>query len=153
MIELIVQRYRKELTRYVLLHLTRYVLLHMHRGKADAEDIVQEVFFALYKKQNISVDENIRAWLYETARYKIMEYNRNNPQFDEVTEEISAPDDGFPDDISGSIFEGVSDEEYALLKSYFMGEDKNELAARNGMTVNALYCKVMRIKKKIEDPR
>ena len=49
MIELIVQRYRKELT--------RYVLLHMHRGKADAEDIVQEVFFALYKKQNISVDE------------------------------------------------------------------------------------------------
>lgn len=145
MIELIVQRYRKELT--------RYVLLHMHRGKADAEDIVQEVFFALYKKQNISVDENIRAWLYETARYKIMEYNRNNPQFDEVTDEISAPDDGFPDDIGGSIFEGVSDEEYALLKSYFMGEDKNELAARNGMTVNALYCKVMRIKKKIEDPR
>ena len=117
MIELIVQRYRKELT--------RYVLLHMHRGKADAEDIVQEVFFALYKKQNISVDENIRAWLYETARFKIMEYNRNNPQFDEVTDEISAPDDGFPDDISGSIFEGVSDEEYALLKSYFMGEDKN----------------------------
>ena len=42
MIELIVQRYRKELT--------RYVLLHMHRGKADAEDIVQEVFFALYCK-------------------------------------------------------------------------------------------------------
>jgi hypothetical protein len=29
----------------------------MHRGKADAEDIVQEVFFVLYKKQNISVDE------------------------------------------------------------------------------------------------
>ena len=54
-----------------------------------------------------------------------MEYNRNNPQFDEVTDEISAPDDGFPDNISGSIFEGVSDEEYALLKSYFMGEDKN----------------------------
>ena len=144
MIELIVQRYRKELT--------RYVLLHMHRGKADAEDIVQEVFFALYKKQNISVDENIRAWLYETAKLKIKEYNRKNPQFDEITEEISAPDEVFPDDIS-SAFDGVSDEEYALVKSYYMGEDKNELAARNGMTVNALYCKVMRIKKKIEDPR
>ena len=43
----------------------------------------------------------------------------------------------------------LSEEERKLLESYYMKEDKNDIATNNNTTLNALYCKIKRIRKKL----
>ena len=139
MFEEIVKKYRDELI--------RFCLSQMNRDITAAEDVVQEVFFALYRKRSIDLTDNIRAWLYEAARRKIKEYNRKNPVFEEYpADEIEAP---VQEQESETVLDILSDDERSLIECYYSGEDREKIAHRNGTTVNALYCKVMRIRKKL----
>lgn len=139
MFEEIVKKYRDELI--------RFCLSQMDRDIYAAEDVVQEVFFALYRKRSIDLTDNIRAWLYEAARRKIKEYNRKNPVFEEYpVDEMQAP---VEEQETETVLNNLSDDERELIESYYSGEDKERLAHIQGTTVNALYCKVMRIRKKL----
>ena len=140
MFEEIVLKYRNELL--------RFCISQMHRGRAAAEDVVQEVFLALYRKKSIDLNDNIRAWLYETARRKIKEYNRKNPEFEDITAICEKPDPihSPPDE---SILDILSDEERELIECYYSGKDRDRIASEQGTTVNALYSKIKRIKHKL----
>ena len=141
MFEDIVRRYHNELM--------RFCMAQMHRGTAEAEDVVQEVFLTLYKKKNINLDDNIRAWLYETARRKIKEYIRKNPEFEDLTDICEQPDQIQQLTETDSPLDVLSEEERKLLERYYMKDDRNVIAANNNTTVNALYCKIRRIRKKL----
>lgn len=141
MFEDIVHKYRDELI--------RFCMAQMHRGQAAADDVVQDVFLALYKKRSVDLNDNIRAWLYEAARRKIKEYNRKNPIYDDISAICEQPDPAQQIQPDESPLDVLSDEERKLIESYYMGEDKNKIASANGTTVNALYCKIMRIRKKL----
>lgn len=141
MFEDIVRKYRNELM--------YFCMAQMHRGTAEAEDVVQEVFLTLYKKKNISLDDNIRAWLYETARRKIKEYLRKNPDFEDLTTVEEKTDQFQLMNETDSPLDILSEEERKLLESYYMKEDKNDIATNNNTSLNALYCKIKRIRKKL----
>ena len=109
MFEEIVIKYRDELV--------RFCISQMHRGRAAAEDVVQEVFLALYRKKSINLDDNIRAWLYEAARRKITEYNRKNPEFEDYSAICEQPDPiQSPSD--ESFLDVLSEEERELIEYY-----------------------------------
>ena len=130
--------------------LIRYCMARMHRGYSEAEDVVQEVFLALSLKENINLNDNIKSWLYKTANYKIIKYLSKNPWFEDITEIVDLPEQEItePED---NIFELLSDSELDLLKNYYYGADKEKLASQNGLSVNALYSKVKRIKKRLKE--
>ena len=141
MFEDIVRKYRNELM--------YFCMAQMHRGAAEAEDVVQEVFLTLYKKKNINLDDNIRAWLYETARRKIKEYLRKNPDFEDLTTVEEKTDQFQLMNETDSPLDILSEEERKLLESYYMKEEKNDIAKNNNTSLNALYCKIKRIRKKL----
>lgn len=141
MFEDIVRKYRNELM--------YFCMAQMHRDTAEAEDVVQEVFLTLYKKKNINLDDNIRAWLYETARRKIKEYLRKNPDFEDLTTVEEKTDQFQLMNETDSPLDILSEEERKLLESYYMKEDKNDIATNNNTSLNALYCKIKRIRKKL----
>ncbi len=99
--------------------------------------------------ENINLDDNIRAWLYETARRKIKEYLRKNPDFEDLTTVEEKTDQFQLMNETDSPLDILSEEERKLLESYYMKEDKNDIATNNNTSLNALYCKIKRIRKKL----
>ena len=119
--------------------LIRYCMARMHRGYSEAEDVVQEVFLV---KNKDGKDKKLNN--------KIMKYLSKNPWFEDITEIVDLPEQEItePED---NIFELLSDSELDLLKNYYYGADKEKLASQNGLSVNALYSKVKRIKKRLKE--
>ena len=117
-----------------------------------AEDCTQEVFFALFRKMDkLKLSENIRAWLYETARIEVLKYiHKNNEPALSIEQLPDIPTNEIPEE-NESVFDTLSDEEMKLIKSYYLDCDKTELANENNLTMNGLYLKIHRIRKKISD--
>ncbi len=119
-----------------------------------SEDITQSVFYTLHKKlHKLTLDQNILAWLYRTADNEIKAYKRKNPHWiplDEIPEEIFSYEEEFPS-IAESDLDCLSKNEIELLKAYYGGEDKAEIAKSLNISVSGLYTKIHRIKTKLHD--
>lgn len=117
-----------------------------------AEDCAQEVFLALSRKMHsLRLDTNIAAWLYGAAKNEIKHCLRKN-----ITNSISLDDlDDIPqpEKENERFFEDVlSDEEYSVLKDYYLdGEDISKLAADKRVSDSAMYQRIHRIKRKIQE--
>ena len=111
-----------------------------------AEDCTQEVFLILLKKlPKLIRQDELGAWLYRTADIVMKNYRKKNP---ETTDIDSIPE--IPEEIvSESILDNLTDEERHLLTLYYSGADKIQLARSFGMTLKALYTRIMRIKNKL----
>lgn len=139
----IVEAYRDELV--------FYCMARMKRGYHAAEDVVQEVFLQLHKKRNVDLHGNIRAWLYRTADHKIKEYLRKNPELDDLTEAAAQPDRRQSIDDNSVLTELTEDERTLLERYYLVGEDKLKLAKEYGLSLNALYIRIVRIRHKLAE--
>ena len=140
--EELVRKYRSELI--------RFCMGYMNRDISSAEDVVQEVFLTLYRKKGINFDDNIRAWLYETAKILMKKYMRENPVCEDldVIEELSDESQKF---YKESIFDILTEDEKELAVAYYMGADSKQLAKKYNTSVNAIYCKIRRIRCKIKN--
>ena len=129
-----------------------YCCTKLNFSRTAAEDVTQEVFFALYKKlDRLKLSENIRIWLYRAADLEIKNYIRHNPSFvslEECSDEISAAPIDFPF-LSDNDLDCLSDKDKAIISDYYNGEDKESIAKANEMTLNALYIHIHRIRKKL----
>ena len=141
--EELVRKYRSELI--------RFCMGYMNRDISSAEDVVQEVFLQLHKKRNVDLHGNIRAWLYRTADHKIKEYLRKNPEFDDLTEADAQPDHRQSIDDNSVLAELTEDERTLLERYYLVGEDKLKLAKEYGLSLNALYIRIVRIRHKLAE--
>lgn len=139
----LVKAYRDELV--------YYCMARMKRGYHAAEDVVQEVFLQLHKKRNVDLHGNIRAWLYRTADHKIKEYLRKNPEFEELSEVLEQPDNRQDIDDNSVLVELTEDERTLLEHYYLVGEDKLKLAKEYGLSLNALYIRIVRIRHKLAE--
>ncbi len=144
------QMFDEIVTRYynVILNYCKYKL---NGNKTAAEDVTQDVFFILYRKRNrITMGANIKLWLYRTADNQIKTYIRKNPAFQKLDDlpEIVV-DEIFPS-VTDSIFECLTTEEIALLTDYYNNE-KTEVARKNNLSMNGLYIRTHRIRKKLAD--
>ena len=118
-----------------------------------AEDCTQDVFFVLSKKMHkLRLNTNINAWLYEVAKNEIKKCQRKNRQnnisLDDLNDLAEIPQK--PQENISLINEIVTDEEYNILKDYYLnGEDISKLAKDKKISVSAMYQRIHRIKQKI----
>ncbi len=127
-----------------------YCKSKMSGNKSSAEDVTQEVFLTLYQKiNNLKLSENMKIWLYRTADNKIKTYIRNNPSFLSINDcwDITHEDD-YPS-FSECDFDCLNSEEKDLLIEYYSGESREDIAKIHQHSMNTLYIRIYRIKKKL----
>ena len=142
-------KYHKEIYRYV------YSLSY---DKNIVDDIVQETFTILYKKQNeVKHYEDIRGWLYTVARNKTGDYLKKYNRERKYKLSISFENlqniydiDTVPElDIYDALQTFLSDEELELLKLKESGFTFEEIASDKKIKSTTLRSKVSRIYAKI----
>lgn len=135
--------YYKEIMNYC------YVRLNFNQNAA--EDCTQEVFLALYKKRKkINLHTNIRAWLYKAADIEVKKYIRKNPLSEDIDEYDVPFEEQFSDNASINLKDVLNTEELNFAEEYYSGENKELIADKYNMSLNALYSKIKRIKKKLQ---
>jgi DNA-directed RNA polymerase specialized sigma24 family protein len=94
--------------------------------------------------------DNIKLWLYRAADNQIKAYIRKNPSFQPIDElsELAAVSE--ISEITDSAFDFLTPEELALITEYYDG-DKAAAARKNNISMNGLYIRIHRIKKKLLD--
>lgn len=129
-----------------------YCRAALNGSKTAAEDVTQEVFLALYKKENrLKLGVNIKLWLYRAADIEIKAYIRKNPSFvpiDEIPEDDLLTEESFPS-VSDSDFDCLSEEEKSLLYDYYSGEERKDVAKKHNIKFGSLYMRIYRIKQKL----
>lgn len=122
-----------------------------------AEDCTQEVFMIMLKKKNkIDLSENLLSWLYETSKRVCKKYlSKNSNKFadiDDYAEMISDTNASAEKPLSDEIYEFLDKEDADLLFEYINADcdERRKMAARMGITSNALCKRIMRIKCKVQ---
>ncbi|MBE5892600.1 MAG: sigma-70 family RNA polymerase sigma factor [Lachnospiraceae bacterium] len=129
------------------------------RDERAVEDILQDVFMEALRKYDVfSVHPKQIGWLYRTARYKMQEYIRKNEYSQHMVvgsqdehEELGAHENGyFACEFNQTLKEVLSEEELKRFKRFFVwGYSVEELAIREGVTVNNMRVRLTRLKQKI----
>lgn len=122
-----------------------------------ADDIVQDVFVeALRKYEEFKVHPNQLGWLYLAARYKIMEYSRKLTQAAtwepaEESQEKGDRDGGYlATELNLAIAEVLTPDELLRFRRYFLwGYTVEELAEREGVTINNMRVRITRLREKV----
>jgi len=143
----------EEITRRYYQAIYNYCQVRLKDGYA-AEDCTQDVFLLLYRKMNkLKLSENIRAWLYRTADRIIKNYRKNQSKDisidNDETNDLSITDK-YNEDVP---FENVlnSDERKLITAYYIDGIDIKALSKMFGKNEGAIYKRLQRIKRKIEE--
>ncbi len=136
------------------------------QNDADAYDITQEVFFALISNYNNISPDNIRAWLYGTAKNQVAYYIRKNirqrknesPLSENESVAVLSPLDDLSDaeidDIKAKILSELNREELQLYKDCYVKKmSYDELARKYGATKDAMYKRVSRLKALIKQKK
>ena len=122
-----------------------------------ADDIVQDVFVeALRKYEEFKVHPNQIGWLYMAARYKIREYSRKLKEIDnweppEACQETGEKDGGYlATELNLAIADTLTQEELLRFRRYFLwGYTVEELAKREGVTINNMRVRITRLREKV----
>lgn len=128
------------------------------REEKAVEDILQDVFMEALRKYDVfSRHPKQIGWLYRTARYKMQEYIRKNEynqlvvSSQEEQEELGRHETGYlASEFNQTLKEVLSDEELQRFKRFFVwGYSVEELANREGISVNNMRVRLTRLKQKI----
>ncbi len=139
-IELLYREYYKTIFQYCRVRLNGDI--------HAAEDCTQEVFLALHKKlQHLVRLDSILPWLYRAADREIKAYRRKHPETVDI--------DGIPEPAESeqvdSPLDILDDEERRIAELYYGGADKYALAQSLGITLDALYQRMHRIRQKLKE--
>lgn len=126
----------------------RYCRVRLNGDLHAAQDCTQEVFLVLHKKLKKLVDlESILPWLYQTADHEIKNYRRKYPamiDIDEIADLAAPQQEDSPLDI-------LDEEERKLVDLYYGGADKYAIAKNLGISLDVLYKRMHRIRKKLKE--
>lgn len=126
----------------------RYCRVRLNGDLHAAQDCTQEVFLVLHKKLKKLVDlDSILPWLYQTADREIKNYQRKHPAMIDIDElaDLAAPQqEDSPLDI-------LDEEERKLVDLYYGGADKYAIAKNLGISLDVLYKRMHRIRKKLKE--
>ena len=125
-----------------------------------AEDVVQETFLEAYRKAELLADHpNQLGWLYLTVRNKMMKMcgkKKDVCLFDGgeiVCMELEEEEWKYREiELVESIKSAVSEEEYEMLRDYWLnGYSSEEVADKYGVDRGAIRMKMSRLKKKLRE--
>lgn len=133
--------------------LIAYKLYQGTRMSADAADLTQEVFIlAAIKIRELRSHPKPVSWLYKTAHnlcrnHVNMRVRHNEQLFADLELHGGSTDPHKHSDLLMSLEQTLREEDYALLKAYYIDERPiEEICANTGMTSNALRVRIHRIK-------
>jgi RNA polymerase sigma-70 factor (ECF subfamily) len=136
-------------------------LLKILRNREDAEDILQEVFIAFYKKMGYVNENTYTSYLYKTAHNKALNKIKSNKK----TKNLMVPYDNIdnmkeiepekPDDLKNKIIRNAftklkSKEAYILELQFYQKMKYKEIAEYLSTTVSAIDSQLVRAKKKLK---
>lgn len=110
----------------------------------------------LKKKNKIDLSESLLSWLYETSKRVCKKYlSKNSNKFadiDDYAEMISDTNVSAEKPLSDEIYEFLDKEDADMLFEYINADcdERRKMAARMGITSNALCKRIMRIKCKVQ---
>lgn len=126
-----------------------YCITRMYPDIDSASDCAQNAVLVLIRKaENIKSSENVLPWIYRITNNEIRNYKRKQEKeilIDSGTISDMVSDSPFDE----SILDVLEDEERKLVEAYYLGENKQKLADNLGITLEALYVRISRIKKKL----
>ncbi len=133
----------------------KYCRAALNGDQAAAEDVTQEVFLALHRKMTtLTIDQNIRLWLYRAADFEIKKYIKKHPShipLDELPEEmLPSNEDSYDLEVSDSL-ECLTDDERKLLTDYYTSESKSKVAKEHHIRLDVLYVRIHRIRRRLAD--
>lgn len=130
----------------------KYCRAALNGDTAAAEDVTQEVFLALHRKmKTLTIDKNIKLWLYRAADFEIKKYIRKHPShlsIDELPEEMLHDSEGYLS-IGEDSLNCLTDEEKKLLTDYYSSEDRQAVAKEHNIRLSALYVRIHRIRQRL----
>lgn len=150
----------EELERYIsMYHRTVWsVALSCIRNPADADDIVQDVFFRLYTSDNsFDSDEHVKAWLIRCAvnrsRNILRSYWHKYSEPLEKAENIAYRDNKERDTrISSAMFMKLSKRNRTVIYlHYFEGYQISEISGLLGISETAVSTRLMRGRKQLKE--
>ncbi len=131
-------------------------------NEMDAEECADDVFVVLYLKLHVlRFDTNIKSWLYKVADNKIKEYRRkikkhNDNIIDIDVYNIIDDESDFYDKLTDSVTDALlnsdilKESEKDIINDYFInGFTAEEMARKYGITTNAVYIRIMRVREKV----
>ena len=143
--ELLIKQYYSSIYKYCRIKL---------RDADAAEECAQEVFFLMFRKRGgLDVTKNLRAWLYGAAdricRAYLRKHRTDTVDIDELAEELPA-DEPAPS-LEKIIHEALDEDEAKLFIEYTYAdaEERMRISQRLGISKNAMYLRIKRIRAKI----
>lgn len=137
-------------------------ILRRVKNEADAEDILQNVFFKIHQNiEKLDAKEKLYAWIYQITRNAIIDFYRQNSQhlqsFDESFD-LAAPEEFSPvaqEEILGCLKPMIRDlpEKYgeALLLTDLQGATQKDLAEKLNISVSGAKSRVQRAREKLKE--
>lgn len=129
--------------------------------KSFAEDIVQETFLIAYQKaEELKTHENISAWLYQTARYRMLHALEEKLYYEElstIAEKVgdrSRFEEGCISelDLYPKIVEKLNPQDLRLiLRHYEEGYSYSELAEEYQTSTGSIKMRMQRIRKQLRE--
>lgn len=122
-----------------------------------AEDVVHDVFVEALRRYDVLKEHpNQLGWLYVTARHKVQEYMRKSyhsktVDMDESIAEMGERDKGFLEtEWNQTITDLLTPDELQRFRRYFLwGYTVEELAIKEGISINNMRVRLNRLKNKL----
>ena len=122
------------------------------KDRADAEDVLQEVFIQLCKKPpQLSIDDGLKAWLIRVTINKSKDFLRANKRRRALARNYTPPEQTSPYD---EVFEALNQlpdrDRNALYLHYYEGYTAKEIADILGGSERAITKRIGRARKKLK---
>lgn len=133
----------------------RYCYATLQFDEQAAQDCTQETFYLLVRKKTVlNLHGNMKVRLYKTADRVMRNYMRREQHCRKQIplDELEIPDpSGAPDAEHETLCDRLSADEYDLLLAYYGTEHgaREQVSAKFGLSVRALYKKIDRIRHKL----
>ena len=148
---LLSQRYYKRIYQYAK---------HICIDKDLTEDIVQETFLAAYQNADrLQKHDEVLAWLYQTARYKMLKMVQNQLQHEDIGAIAETRNDGINFesdcitilDLNPEVRKYLNTEELDLfIRHYEQGYGYVELAEEYHISQSSIKMRMQRIRKRLQ---
>lgn len=122
-------------------------------NSADAEDVVQEVFIALYKHGRIDGAEQTKAWLIRVAINKSINVYRANKRRRDLTtslNDIIAEESASHSEVVYALSELSAEDRELIYLHYFEGYKAEEIAKILKCTQGAVHKRLSRARQKLK---
>ncbi|MCL2816765.1 MAG: sigma-70 family RNA polymerase sigma factor [Clostridiales bacterium] len=121
------------------------------KNRADAEDIMQDVFMSLIKQPPFNGEEHLKAWIIRAAVNRAKDYYRSNKKRNTVPLEAAANHlTELQESVFDDFFELPEKDRHVVYLFYYEGYTAKEIGAILGKKEKAVLMRLSRAREKLK---